>query len=270
MTKKRKGKAAFEFLRYPGLGFVLDESSPAPAAKGRAFGVHFVPPAAYVSSLVSKGRPEEGATNIDVPLSPWTHGVKDELCSDAPTTVPLPEEENLDQDTKGEPRQEDPPIYVPQELKIPLRKDGQPGMWCMYHRSDRHSLEDCRQFNDIQIRQKNGDCYSCGEPGHISRDCPLNKKPKKAKGSATAGVPQKGRSFRTFANASTQTEEPPEPCPLPAPPQIQSSQGQAAASWDQTFICGDVAHGEWDLPGHIVTIQPGPSGLLRSTRLLSG
>jgi len=143
MTKKRKGKATLEFLRYPGLGFVLDESSPAPAAGDRAFGVHFVPPAAYVSSLVSKGRPEEGATNIDVPLSPWTHGVKEELCSDAPTTVPLPEEENLDHDTKGEPRQEDPLIYMPQELKIPLRKDGQPGMWCMYHRSDRHRLEDC-------------------------------------------------------------------------------------------------------------------------------
>ena len=118
MTKKRKGKAAFEFLRHPGLGFVLDESSPAPAAKDRAFGVHFVPPAAYVSSLVSTGRPEEGATNIDVPLSPWTHGAKEELCSDAPTTVSLPEEENLDQDTKSEPRQEDPLIYVPQEHQI--------------------------------------------------------------------------------------------------------------------------------------------------------
>ena len=44
MTKKRKGKAALDFLRYPGLGFVLDESSPAPAAEDRTFGVHFVPP----------------------------------------------------------------------------------------------------------------------------------------------------------------------------------------------------------------------------------
>ena len=168
--------------------------------------------------------------SIDVPSPSWTHEEREELCSDvSPAAQPL-KGEGPDQSTEDDPRLEDPLIYVPQELKIPLRKDGQPGVWCMYHRSDRHSLEDCQQFNDIQIRQKNGDCYTCGEPGHISRDCPLNKKPKKAKGSATTGVPQKGRSFRTFSNASTQTEEPPEPCPLPAPPQTQSSQGQTAAS----------------------------------------
>ena len=177
-----------EFLRYPGLGFVLEESSSTSATKGRDFGAQFIRPAVYVSPLISEERPQENTMSIDVPSPSWTHEEREELCSDVtPAAQPL-KGEGPNQSTE-----DDPLIYVPQELKIPLRKDGQPGVWCMYHRSDRQSLEECRQFNDIQLKQKNGECYACGESGHICRDCPFTKKPQKTK--ANPGAPQKGKSF---------------------------------------------------------------------------
>ena len=33
-----------------------------------------------------------------------------------------------------------------------------------------------------------------------------------------------------------------------------------ATGWDQAFFYEGQPGKEWDLPGHVVTIQPGPSG----------
>ena len=70
MAQKRKAKAAMECLRYPGLGFVLEESLSTPATQDQAFGIQFVRPAAYISPLIGEERPQANATSIDVPLSP--------------------------------------------------------------------------------------------------------------------------------------------------------------------------------------------------------
>ena len=113
-----------EFLRYPGLGFVLGEPSSTSATKGRDFGVQFVRPAAYISPLISEERPQGNAMSIDVPSPSWTHEERKELCSDVPPAVQPPKGEGPDQSTEDDSPLEDPLIYVPQELKIPLRKDG--------------------------------------------------------------------------------------------------------------------------------------------------
>ena len=162
-----------------------------------------------------------------------SHGVREELCSETPPAAPLPKEEDPSPDAKDGPPNEDPLVYVPHEIKIPLGKDGQPGPWCMYHRSDKHNIEDCRRFNDTKKRQKSEECYTCGEPGHINRDCALTKKPKKAK----PATPPKGRPLRTFTSASTQTEDFGDSCSSLTVQWTQEILRMTAASWDQTFIC---------------------------------
>ena len=143
--------------------------------------------------------------------------------------------------------------YVPQEIEIPLGKNGLPGKWCSYHQSANHNLDDCREINDTQIRKKIGECYACGELGHISRDCPQVTGPRKAK--ARKGIPQQGKYIKTFVDASTQTEE-------EETIKQRPSEGPSLTmdSWEQTFVHGGTESGEWELPGHVVTIHPGPSG----------
>ena len=128
-----------------------------------------------------------------------------------------------------------------------------PGKWCSYHQSANHNLDDCREINDTQIRKKNRECYTYGELGHISRDCPLVTGPRKAK--ARKGIAQQGKYVKTLVNASTQTEE--EQTPVQC-----ASEGSnlTMASWEQTFVHGGAESGEWELPHHVVTIHPGPSG----------
>ena len=138
---------------------------------------------------------------------------------------------------------------MPREVEIPLWKNGLPEKWCSFHQSSNHNLDDCREINDIPIRKKNGECYTCGELGHISRDCPPVTGPRKAK--ARKGAPQQGKHAKIFADASTQTEEDTlKQRPLVGPNVTISSQ-------EQTFVHGGTESGEWDLPGHVVTIHPG-------------
>ena len=151
---------------------------------------------------------------------------------------------------KIEPSDEDPLVYVPQEVQIPLGKDGLPGPWCMYHKSSGHSIDDCRQLNECKKRPKSDKCYTCGEPGHISRDCPRNEKPKRAK----------KKSSKTFTSTSTQTEDLDDVCSTLTQQRTQESQRMTAVSWDQTFVYKDLPGEEWDLQGHNVVIHPGPSG----------
>ena len=129
----------------------------------------------------------------------------------SPTTL-LREEESQILSQKTKITNEDPHAYVPQEVQIPLGEDGQPGPWCSFHQSDRHNVDDCRE---LKKRPRSGECFTCGELGHLSRDCPLNPRPRKD---------PKKKSARTVIDASTQTDSLDEPCPPPAAQGVQGSQ----------------------------------------------
>ena len=53
MARKKKTKTAMEYLRYLGLGFVLEESSSMSSAKNQASGIQFVPSTAHVIPMAS-------------------------------------------------------------------------------------------------------------------------------------------------------------------------------------------------------------------------
>ena len=149
MGKKRKGNAGWELLCYPGLGFVLD-ATPAPA-RDRGSLISFVRPTAYVSTFIIEARPQDEATSIDVPL-PSRMCEEGGLCSDVPPAV-----QPLEGNYPPQPKEDKPPVegalaYVPQEIKIPLGKNGLPRKWCSYHQSANHNLDDCREINDTQIQ----------------------------------------------------------------------------------------------------------------------
>ena len=189
---------------------------------------------------------------VDVPLPSRTREEEGGLCPDAPLAAQPPEGYVPLQLPEEPPATEDALEYVPQEIEIPPGKNGQPGKWCSFHQSTNHNLDDCRKINDIPMRKKNGECYTCGELGHISRDCPQVTGPQKAR--ARKGAPQQGKHAKSFADASTQTEEDAFTRQPLAGPDVTIS------SWEQTFIHGGAESGGWDLPGHVVTIRPGPSG----------
>ena len=79
-----------------------------------------------------------------------------------------PEGNDPPQPKEDKPPAEDALAYVPQGNEIPVGKNSLPGKWCSYHQSANHNLDDCREINDTQILKKNGECYTCGELGHIS------------------------------------------------------------------------------------------------------
>ena len=142
---------------------------------------------------------------IDVPLPSRTREEEGGVCPDAPLTVQPPEGNDPPQPSEDPPAAKDALEYVPREIEIPPGKNGLPGKWCSFHQSTNHNLDDCREINDTQIRKKNGECYTCGELGHISRDCPQVTGPRKAR--ARKAAPQQGKYAKSFADASTQTEE---------------------------------------------------------------
>ena len=98
---------------------------------------------AHVSPAASEKKPQGSATSIDVPLSPRTRGAKEELCLETPPAALIQEEESQNLSKENEFSNEDPHVYVPQEIQIPLGEDGQPGPWCSFHQSDRHNVDDC-------------------------------------------------------------------------------------------------------------------------------
>ena len=149
MGKKRKGNAGWELLRYVGLGFIL-EGTP-PPARDRGSWILFVRPTAYVSSFSIEERPQEKATNIDVPLPSRTREEEGGLCSDVPPAVQPREGNDPLQPEEDKPPAKDALAYVPQEIEIPLGKNSLPKKWCSYHQSANHNLDDCREINDTQI-----------------------------------------------------------------------------------------------------------------------
>ena len=149
MGRKRKGNAGWELLRYLGLGFVL-EGTPTPA-RDRGSWIPFVHPAAYVSPFIIEERPQEEAVSINVPLPSWTREEEEGLCSDVPPAVQPLEGNDPPQPEEDKPPAEDALAYVPQEIEIPLGKNGLPGNWCSYHQSANHNLDDCREINDTQL-----------------------------------------------------------------------------------------------------------------------
>ena len=149
MVKKRKGNAIWELFRYLGLGFIL-EGTPAPA-RDRGSWIPYVRPAAYISAFIIEERPHEEAAIIDVPLPSRTHEEEEGLCSDIPLVVQPPEGNDPPQPEEKRSPAEDALAYVPQEIKIPLGKNGLPGKWCSYHQSANHNLDDYRESNDTQI-----------------------------------------------------------------------------------------------------------------------
>ena len=111
-----------------------------PFAQGLAGGVRFVPLAARADAAAGGGLPPGSSTGIDAPLSPRTRVVKEELCLEtSPSTLPLEEERQI-QGQEIEVTRDEP--YVPQEVQLPLDKDGQLGPWCSFHQIGRAS---CRE-----------------------------------------------------------------------------------------------------------------------------
>ena len=113
MARKKKAKFDVEHLRYLGLGFNPEESSTTPSVKGQAHGIQFVPPVVHVSPAVNEKKPQGSATSIDVPLSPWTRGAKEELCLETLPATLLQEEESLSPSEKSKLPDGDPHVYVP-------------------------------------------------------------------------------------------------------------------------------------------------------------
>ena len=255
MAQKKKAKSSVEYLRYPGLGFDPRESSSTLSAQGQARGIQFVPPTARAGMVASERGSQGSATRIDAPLSPRTREVKGELCLETSPPAPPREEESQIPSQEAEIAGEDLHAYVLQEVQIPLGEDGLPGPWCSFHQSDGHNVDDCRK---LKKRPRSGECYTCGELGHHSRDCRLNPKPRRA---------PKKKSPRTVIDASTQTDNLSEPRSPPIAQGTQDNQLMTATGWDQDFFYEGQPRKEWDLPGHIVTIHPGPSGPPRSTGL---
>ena len=141
-------------MRYAGLGFVL-EGTPAPD-RSQGSWISFVRPTAYVSPFIIEERPQEETKNIDVLLPSRMHEEEERLCSDVLPALQPPEGKDPHRPEEEKPSIEDPLDYMLQEVEIPPVKDGLPGIWCSYHQSARHNLEDCRELNDTQIRRKNG------------------------------------------------------------------------------------------------------------------
>ena len=124
MGKKRKGNAGWELLRYPGLGFVL-EGTPAPD-RSRGSWIPFVCPVAYVSPFIIEERLQEEAMNIDVPLPSRSREEEGGLCSDVLPVVQPPKGNGPPRPKEERPPTKDTLAYVPQEVEIPLGKNGLP------------------------------------------------------------------------------------------------------------------------------------------------
>ena len=122
MGKKRKGKARWELLCYPGLGFVLEGTPAADSNQSRGSWIPFVRPAAYVSLFIIEERPQEETENIDVLLPSRMREEEDGLCFDVLPAVQPPKGKDPPRPEEEKPSIEDPLTYVPQEVEIPLER----------------------------------------------------------------------------------------------------------------------------------------------------
>ena len=92
-----------------------------------------VRPAGNVSPFIIEERPQVEAAGIDIPLPSRTREEEGGLCLDVPPAVQPPEGNYPPQPEEDQPPAKDALVYVPQEIEIPLGKNGLPGKWCSYH-----------------------------------------------------------------------------------------------------------------------------------------